>query len=138
MIDLKGGRRTTKSGRSPTDTQLSLMSPRTATVLASYNCTAACKHCCFDSHPGIKDRLSLDEIIKFIDDAKSLETIKLVAFSGGECFLLGNDLDIAVEHASNLRLATRCVTNGYWATSEDDAFTRLERLKKAGLREINF
>jgi len=115
-----------------------LVSPRSATILASYNCSAACEHCCFDSHPGIKTRLSLDEIIKFIDEVNSFGTIQLIVFSGGECFLLGKELDIAIKHATKLGLNTRCVTNGFWAISEDIALDRMQKIKDAGLKEINF
>jgi hypothetical protein len=115
-----------------------IVSPTSATILASYNCSAACQHCCFDSHPGIQTRLSLREILRFIDEASILKTLKLVVFSGGECFLLGNDLDIAIKYATDKGLATRCVTNGYWAISEDRALRRLQEVKNAGLKEINF
>lgn len=115
-----------------------LMTPTLATILASYNCTAACEHCCFDSHPGIKQRLSLDQIVGFIDKAASFPTMRMIVFSGGECFMLGADLVAAVRHTTSLGLASRCVTNGYWATTEDAALRQLKELKEAGLKEINF
>ena len=114
------------------------ISPTEATILASYNCTAACQHCCFDSHPGIKKRLTLEQILWFIDKANEFPKMKLIVFSGGECFLLGKDLDIAIKHATELGLTTRCVTNGYWATSYQMAVSRLSKKKEAGLTEINF
>jgi hypothetical protein len=64
--------------------------------------------------------------------------MRLIVFSGGECFLLGKDLDAAIETATKLGLITRCVTNGFWATSEETASRRLVKLKKAGLKELNF
>lgn len=113
------------------------ITPTVATILHSYNCTAACQHCCFDSHPGIKQRLSLDQILHFIDEAAKFPSMKLIVFSGGECFLLGKELDIAVAHATEHKLATRCVTNGYWAKDYQHALERLATLKEAGLRELN-
>jgi len=114
-----------------------IMSPTVATILASYNCTAACEHCCFDSHPGIKQRLSRSEILDFIGAARKFTTMRLIVFSGGECFLLGDDLVAAVQHAKSLGLRTRCVTNGYWARTEKAATARLVELKAAGLDELN-
>lgn len=111
--------------------------PHTATILASYNCSAACKHCCFDSHPGIKQRLSLAEIKRFILGASAFPSMGLVVFSGGECFLLGKDLDRAVEYASSLGLATRCVSNGFWAKTYEQAKVRLKALQDLGLAELN-
>lgn len=115
-----------------------VVSPRTTTILASYNCTAACEHCCFDSHPGIKTRMTLDKILKFIKEASRFKTMKLIVFSGGECFLLGKELDTAIKYATDLGLSTRCVTNGYWATTEESAAQRLRKVIDAGLKEINF
>lgn len=120
-----------------TNPTTAVLTPQVATILASYNCTAACENCCFDSHPGIRQRLPLDEILRFIDQAAGFETMRLVVFSGGECFLLKDDLDAAVDHATRLGLSTRCVTNAYWARTEEIALRRLEKLKAAGLRELN-
>jgi hypothetical protein len=114
-----------------------LLSPSVATILHSYNCTAACEHCCFDSHPGIKKRLSLKQILKFIEEAATFKTMKLIVFSGGECFLLGKDLDVAIAFATKLNLMTRCVSNGYWAKDYKIGYERLSRLKEAGLKELN-
>lgn len=64
--------------------------------------------------------------------------MELVCFSGGECFLLGDDLMEAIELANNLGLATRCVSNGYWAANGASAERMAHRLRDAGLAEINF
>jgi hypothetical protein len=111
--------------------------PRTLTVLGTYKCTAMCENCCFDSNPRIERRLSLDDILRFIDEGAALPSVKLVVFSGGECFLLGDDLVQAVEAATAKGLRTRCVTNGYWAQSLEHGRRRLQALKSAGLCELN-
>jgi hypothetical protein len=111
--------------------------PRAVTILGTYRCTAACKDCCFDSNPGIHERLTLDRIIDFIGEASELRSVKMVVFSGGECFLLGSDLVKAVEYATSKGLATRCVTNGYWAKSLSRGKTILDSLRIAGLSELN-
>ena len=59
-------------------------------------------------------------------------------FSGGECFLLRDDLDRAIARAASHGLATRCVTNGYWATSKRAARRRIGPIYEAGLTELNF
>jgi hypothetical protein len=111
--------------------------PSTLTILPTYNCTAACENCCFGSHPGIKQRIPLAHILDYIEQAAALGTIKLIVFSGGECFTLGPELVIAVAKATELGLATRCVTNGYWAVTEARAYEQLDALHRAGLGEIN-
>ena len=92
--------------------------PSTLTILPTYNCTAACEHCCFGSHPGIAERIPLPRILDYITQAAGLGTVKVIVFSGGECFTLGPELVIAIAKATELGLATRCVTNGCWAISE--------------------
>src|SRR5439155_16008595 len=48
------------------------------------------------------------------------------------------DLDAAIARAAGHGLATRCVTNGYWATSARAARERVVPLYEAGLTELNF
>ena len=111
--------------------------PNTLTILPTYRCSAACKDCCFGSNPSIQGRIPQDRILKYIKDASMME-IKLIVFSGGEAFLLNEDLDEAISLASSLGMKTRIVSNGYWATSEEIALKRLRKLRDNGLNEINF
>lgn len=116
---------------------MSLRFPTTLTILPTYNCTAACENCCFGSHPGIEERIPLERLLDYVDQAAAMKSIRLLVFSGGECFSLGDDLVAAVERATSHGILTRCVTNGYWATTPERARQRLEPLYRAGLREIN-
>lgn len=114
------------------------MMPEVLTILPTYTCTAACRECCFECSPKVHGRIPLDRILHYIDEAvESVSTLRLVVFSGGECFLLGQDLDKAIAHAHQYGLKTRCVTNGYWAISPKAAQRRLGALKEAGLTELN-
>jgi hypothetical protein len=109
----------------------------TLTILPTYQCTAACKNCCFGSNPHIKHRIQREQILSAIKQAADYG-IRLLVFSGGECFLLKHDLDDAIAYANNLGMLSRCVTNGYWAVTEDAAVARLRSLQCSGLTEINF
>jgi pyruvate-formate lyase-activating enzyme len=111
--------------------------PQVVSMLPTYRCTAACENCCFDSNPQVKGQIPLDRILRYVDEAAALETVKLFVLSGGEAFLLGKNLEIIIEHATFLGLQTRIVTNGYWATSYENAAKRLSRLWAVGLRELN-
>ncbi|MEF3303410.1 radical SAM protein [Paenibacillus sp. GYB003] len=114
------------------------MQPSILTVLATYKCTAACKECCFECSPQVQGRIPLDRILGYIEEAcDTVPTLRLVVFSGGECFLLGKDLDAAVACASRRGKLTRTVTNGYWAHSPEAARKRIGALKEAGLGELN-
>lgn len=122
----------------PTDfPSRSYIYPSMLTILGTYKCTAMCKNCCFDSNPWLTQRLNLDNILSFIDEGSKYSSLRSVVFSGGECFLLGDDLTKAVEFAAGKGLGTRCVTNGYWAKSLGQGRKRLQQLKDAGLSELN-
>jgi radical SAM family protein len=113
--------------------------PTHLTILPTYRCTAACAQCCFESNPHVEGRIPIERILDYIDQAaRDFPTLRLVVFSGGECFLLREDLDRAIARAASHRLATRCVTNGYWATSKRAARDRIAPLYEAGLTELNF
>ena len=114
------------------------LGPSCFTILPTYKCTAACKNCCFGSHPWVQGRVPQADILRYIREAAAFESMRLICFSGGECFLLGEDLAEAIQLASLLGLMTRCVTNGYWATSEKEASRFLMKYFNAGLTELNF
>lgn len=108
--------------------------PTTLTFVTTHSCTAQCHDCCFDCSPHKRDRISLSEMIETIDvTKKTFQNLEVVVFSGGECFLLGNDLDKAIKHAHEKGLITRVVTNAYWATDKKKTYDRLSMLKKLDL-----
>ena len=114
------------------------MFPNVMTILPTYQCTAACKECCFECTPHVHGKIPIDRILNYIDEAaETFPALELICFSGGECFLLRKDLDTAIARITEHGLKSRCVTNGYWATSPHIAYDRLERLKEAGLTELN-
>jgi hypothetical protein len=82
--------------------------------------------------------MTLDFVKRVIDEAHSLGVVTLVVFTGGEPFLLADDLYAAVKHAAGKGLLVRIVTKAYWATSIDRACAILSRLRDAGLTEINY
>ncbi|MEE9219425.1 MAG: radical SAM protein [Acidobacteriota bacterium] len=115
-----------------------LRGPTHLTVLATYRCTAACRECCFESNPSHFTRIPLRRLLRYIDEAATtFGTLQVTVFSGGECFLLGDDLIRAAQRAASHGLAVRCVSNGYWAVSEPAAARWIRRLKAAGLKELN-
>lgn len=113
------------------------MLPRTLTLLTTYQCTAACDHCCFHCSPRKKGRIPQHLILSYIDQAAEMPSVVNVVFSGGECFLLGDDLTAAINRAAQHGLATRCVTNAYWAVTPEAARRRLQLMVDAGLKELN-
>jgi hypothetical protein len=115
-----------------------LIYPTTLSLIVTHRCTAACEHCCFACHPGRSEEIPYENLRKYIVQASQVPSIKLVVFTGGECFLLGKKLDELVGLATSLGLATRFVSNGYWAINPTIAKKRLTTLKERGLGEANF
>jgi hypothetical protein len=114
-----------------------LQTAHTLTILPTYKCTAACQDCCFGSNPSIEGRIPQERILEHIKEAATIG-MKNIVFSGGESFILGNDLDQAIWLATKLGMGTRVVTNGFWAITEEAAKNRLEKIQLSGLTEINF
>lgn len=114
-----------------------LIRPHTMSLITTHQCTAACDHCCFTCSPQINKAIPFERMVSLIEEAAQSPSIRIVVFTGGECFLLGDRLNTLVEHATRLGLRTRCVSNGYWATSRDAAIKRIDGLAAAGLKELN-
>ncbi|MDR3218420.1 MAG: hypothetical protein LBU22_05475 [Dysgonamonadaceae bacterium] len=116
-----------------------IIPPTQLSLLVTNKCTAACQNCCFQCNPKNKDRLSLDKMKQYVDQAvDAYSTIQLLVITGGECFTLGTDLNKIIKYSSDKGLFIRVVTNGYWAKSPEKARIILEKLVEAGLNEINF
>jgi MoaA/NifB/PqqE/SkfB family radical SAM enzyme len=106
-------------------------------LLITERCNIECSHCWFESGPGRTGRMTLEEATGYIDQARQVPTVDWISFTGGEPFLLPEMLASLIGHASDLGLRTECVTNCFWAESEEMALELLQRLEGAGLDAIN-
>lgn len=115
-----------------------LIEPNEIAFVTTDKCTAACANCCFQCRPQNTNMLTYVEMKEYIDRALAdFPNIMNVIFTGGECFLLGSDLDKIISYASARNLSVRVVTNGYWARSFKSTYLRLRQLKQLGLKEVN-
>lgn len=113
--------------------------PTTLSLLTTMHCTAQCKNCCFQCSPRKRERMDLNHIYQYIDKILSYyPSIKTIVFSGGECTSIKSDLLKGIIYANKKGLTTRIVTNAYWATSYEKAYSFLVKLKEHGLNEINY
>ena len=110
--------------------------PRVLSILTTRRCTAECDHCCVGSSPRAVSSLTTERIHRLIDEATRVGTFERIVFTGGECFLLGSELDALIAHAHALRFDTRVISNGYWAVNERAARERVAALRAAGLDEM--
>lgn len=115
------------------------LSPTTAAIITTYKCTAACQECCFECSPRVSNnQISYNEMKLFIDQIQKYNSIKILVWSGGECFLIRHNLLKGISYAKAKGIPSRCVTNGYWAKNFEQATKILTEFKQAGLSEINF
>jgi hypothetical protein len=112
-----------------------MIRPSSFAIHVTYTCPLACAHCCFSSSPSNRDRLPVDHILGAIDGLNAAE-VGLVAFTGGEPFLLGKDLVNAIARAKGRGFKTRVVTSAYFGKHEETARKRLEEVRSAGLDEM--
>jgi hypothetical protein len=110
--------------------------PRVLSLLTMRRCTAACDHCAIGGSPRARGAIPVARMHALIDEALRIPSIERVVFSGGECFLLRDDLDRLVAHAVLNGFGTRAISNGYWAIGEDAARKRIAPLRAAGLQEL--
>lgn len=106
-------------------------------LLLTERCNIACRHCWFDSGPDKTATMTLQEARGYIDHAREVPTLKWISFTGGEPFLLPEILLDLVGYSSERGLLTECVTNCFWAETEERAAAILGRLVDAGLDVIN-
>jgi len=101
--------------------------------LLTYKCTYACDHCFVWGSPDQSGVFTLAQIEDVFQQALDLGTIREMYFEGGEPFLYHPILLHAVARAHALGFWTGIVSNGYWATTVDDATAWLRPLIEAGL-----
>lgn len=84
--------------------------------------------------------MTFDEMKHYVDvciDAYP-ENIRRLALTGGECFLLGENLDRIIAYGASRGLTVDLMTNGFWGKSYKAAYERICGLKSLGLTEIGF
>lgn len=111
--------------------------PHQLTVLTTSECNARCAHCLVRAGPERHDALGFNEMVRSVEAASAASPISVVVFAGGEPTLLGETLLDAVAHVSCMGIATRLVTNAWWATTPESARDMVVRLREAGLDELN-
>ena len=111
-------------------------SARVLSVMPTYRCTAACKHCGTLSSPKEETWLPIDDMLRAIDQAADAG-YGLVVFTGGEPTLAGEHLLLGIRRAVSRGLAVRMVSNGWWAESDEVALVAMGEWVDAGLHELN-
>lgn len=114
--------------------------PSGIVLLTTLRCTAACDNCCFGCTPKQGRTMTLDEMKNYVDMSLAAypDTISSLDLTGGECMLLGKDIERIMSYAKSKGLKSSMVSNAFWATDYDKAYSTLKRLKHCGLTKVSF
>ncbi|WP_439533921.1 radical SAM protein [Polymorphobacter sp.] len=107
-------------------------------LMLSRRCNIECRHCGIESHPRINEFMPMELAERLILEAAAIPDFGKVTFTGGEPFMRPDDLEHLIGLCSQLGLATRIVSNGFWAKDKARGMAMLGRMVNAGLTEINF
>ncbi|MBI5034237.1 MAG: radical SAM protein [Chloroflexi bacterium] len=105
--------------------------------LLTYRCTYECDHCFVYSSPRAEGTFTLKQVSQVLDEARKIGTIKSIYYEGGEPFLLYPVLIEAVRLARQAGFQVGIVTNGHFATSEEDAALWLKPLAEIGIADLS-
>lgn len=83
--------------------------------LLTYKCNVECGHCFVFGSPKNRGSIDFNDLIHWIDQASSIQTVKWIYFEGGEPFLYPRLLTEGLRAAREHGLKTGIVTNGFWA-----------------------
>lgn len=100
-------------------------------------CNAECSICCFSCNPESHEKLKLQNMLSYIDQAKDIEDITSISITGGEPFLEYRTLKQLVKKSTDNGMSVSTITNGYWATSYEKAYDWLSELQSLGLKHLN-
>lgn len=90
-------------------------------LLLTYECNFECEHCFTWGSPWNRGTMTLKDIRTILRQAEELGTISRICYEGGEPFLYYPVLVEGAEEASRLGFDVGIVTNGYWATAQEDS-----------------
>jgi hypothetical protein len=113
------------------------MALRGVHFLLSYQCTHECDHCFVWSSPRAGGTITLDLLLRVLDQSEELGTVDNVYFEGGEPFLFYPLLLEGIRQSRRRGFSTGVVTNCYWATAEADATLWLEPLRDLEVGDLS-
>lgn len=108
-------------------------------ILLTYLCNKSCDHCFVYASPESdpKGTFSLKQLINIINEAKLIGSIEWFYFEGGEPFLFYPILFQVVKLVKQEGFKVGIVSNGYWATDDENARFYLNELKKLEIDDLS-
>jgi len=106
--------------------------------LLSYRCTFECDHCFVYSSPRAEGTMTLGQVKYAMDQAKTIPSISVIYLEGGEPLLFYPLALEAAKYARKLGLEVGLVSNGYYATTVEDAKLWLRPFAELGIADFSF
>jgi len=97
-------------------------------LLLTYQCNLECDHCFVWGSPWQSGTMTLRQVRSILQQAEDLGAVEWIYFEGGEPFLFYAVLLKSVREAAAMGFQVGIVSNGYWATAEEDALECLRPL----------
>jgi hypothetical protein len=95
-------------------------------ILLTYQCNFECDHCFVWGSPWQAGTFTLNQLEDVMNQAEEVGTVSSIYFEGGEPFLYYPILVKAIRSAIDHGFQVGIVSNGYWATTKEDALLWLE------------
>jgi len=105
--------------------------------LLTYQCNYECDHCFVFGSSEAKGTFTLNQLKSVFAEIAKSHSVKSVYFEGGEPFLFYPLLLEGVRNAYQLGLSVGIVTNGYWATTKEDAEFWLKPFMGLGINDLS-
>jgi hypothetical protein len=106
-------------------------------ILTTYMCTMSCEHCFVCSSPNSQGTYTPSQITALLDQTDALGTVDTIYFEGGEPFLFYPVLLDGIRQARSRGYSVGIVTNGYFATSEENARCFMEPFAGLGIKDLS-
>lgn len=105
--------------------------------LLTYACNFECEDCFLYCSPKSVGTFKLKQVHQVLDEVVKIGTIKSIYFEGGEAFLYYPIMIESIKLARERGFKVGIVTNGYWATSIEDAKIWLKPINEIGISDIS-
>ena len=105
--------------------------------LLTYMCNLECDHCFVYCSPNARGTFTLSQMRHALDEAVKIGTIEWVYFEGGEPFLFYPLMIEGIKLARSKGFKVGVVTNGYFATCEENAELWLDPLCELGIADLS-
>ncbi|HPD76136.1 MAG TPA: 4Fe-4S cluster-binding domain-containing protein [Methanoregulaceae archaeon] len=97
----------------------------------------SCEHCFVCSSPSSQGTFTPSQVSALLDQTDALGTVDTIYFEGGEPFLFYPSLLDGIRKAKTRGYKTGIVTNGYFATSEENARFFLDPFRDIGITDLS-